>query len=39
MGKAAKPYLEEQRRKLSPDLQRAIDSIWAKIEQRYSNEE
>lgn len=31
MGSAAKPYLDEQRAKASPELQKAIDNIWAKI--------
>jgi len=31
MGRAAKSYLDEQRAKASPDLQRAIDRIWQKI--------
>lgn len=33
MGKAAKPYLDEQRKKLSPPLQEAIDKIWIRIQQ------
>jgi hypothetical protein len=31
MGSAAKPYLDEQRQKLSPALQQAIDKIWQQI--------
>jgi hypothetical protein len=31
MGKAAKPYLEEQRAKVSPELRIAIDKIWHRI--------
>lgn len=31
MGSAAKEYLDEQRAKASPDLQRAIDRIWQRI--------
>jgi len=31
MGKAAKGYLDEQRAKASPELQRAIDRIWQQI--------
>ncbi len=31
MGSAAKPYLDEQRAKASPELREAIDRIWAKI--------
>ena len=32
MGRYAKPYLDEQRAKASPELQRAIDRIWQRIE-------
>ena len=32
MGRAAKPYLDEQRAKASPELQRAIDAIWRQIQ-------
>jgi hypothetical protein len=31
MGSAAKPYLDEQRAKASPQLREAIDCVWAKI--------
>jgi hypothetical protein len=31
MGKAAKPYLDEQRAKADPELQEAIDRIWQRI--------
>src|SRR5262249_43997267 len=31
MGRAAKPYLDEQRAKASPELRRAIDRIWQRI--------
>jgi hypothetical protein len=31
MGRAAKGYLDEQRAKASPDLQKAIDRIWQRI--------
>jgi hypothetical protein len=31
MGVAAKPYLDEQRAKASPELQKAIDRIWQRI--------
>ncbi len=31
MGSAAKPYLDEQRTKLSPALQKEIDRVWARI--------
>lgn len=31
MGRACKFYLDEQREKASPDLQRAIDRIWQRI--------
>lgn len=31
MGSAAKPYLDEQRAKASPELRDAIDRVWAKI--------
>ncbi len=30
MGSAAKPYLDEQRAKASPQLREAIDRVWAK---------
>jgi hypothetical protein len=33
MGPAAKSYLDEQRAKASPDLQREIDRVWNKIVQ------
>jgi hypothetical protein len=32
MGRAARPYLDEQRAKASPELQKAIDRIWERIE-------
>jgi hypothetical protein len=32
MGRAAKPYLDEQRAKASPELQKAIDRVWERIE-------
>lgn len=32
MGRAAKPYLDEQREKVSPKLRVAIDEIWQRIE-------
>jgi hypothetical protein len=32
MGRAAKPYLDEQRAKASPELQNAIDRLWERIE-------
>ena len=32
MGRAAKPYLDEQRAKAAPELQKAIDRIWERIE-------
>jgi hypothetical protein len=32
MGRAAKPYLDEQRAKAAPELQKAIDKIWERIE-------
>jgi hypothetical protein len=32
MGRAAKDYLDEQRAKASPELQRAIDRIWQRIQ-------
>jgi hypothetical protein len=32
MGSAAKPYLDEQRAKASPQLREAIDRIWAQIQ-------
>jgi hypothetical protein len=31
MGRAAKPYLDEQRAKAKPELQMAIDRIWERI--------
>jgi hypothetical protein len=31
MGRAAKPYLDEQRAKAGPELQRAIDRVWQRI--------
>lgn len=31
MGSAAKPYLDDQRAKASPELKAAIDRIWARI--------
>lgn len=31
MGRAAKPYLDEQRAKASPELKRAIDRLWQRI--------
>jgi hypothetical protein len=31
MGRAAKDYLDEQRRKASPALQKAIDRVWKRI--------
>src|SRR5262249_13869735 len=31
MGSAAKPYLDEQRAKASPELRAAIDRMWEKI--------
>ncbi len=31
MGKAAKDYLDEQRAKANPELQKAIDRIWKRI--------
>jgi hypothetical protein len=33
MGRAAKPYLDEQRARASPELRRAIDRLWRQIEQ------
>jgi hypothetical protein len=32
MGSAAKPYLDEQRAKASPELKAAIDRMWAQIQ-------
>ena len=32
MGRAAKPYLDEQRSRASTELKRAIDRIWQRIE-------
>ena len=34
MGRMCKPYLQEQREKAAPPLQKAIDVIWNKIELR-----
>lgn len=34
MGVAAKPYLDEMRPKLSPELQKAVDEIWQEILER-----
>jgi hypothetical protein len=31
MGRAAKPYLDEQRGKAPPELQKAIDRLWQRI--------
>ena len=31
MGRAVKPYLDEQRAKARPELQKAIDHIWQRI--------
>lgn len=31
MGRLAKPYLDEQRAKASPELQKAIDRLWQRI--------
>ena len=31
MGKSAKAYLDEQRAKAGPELQRAMDQIWQRI--------
>ena len=31
MGRAAKDYLDEQRTKAGPALQKAIDRIWERI--------
>jgi hypothetical protein len=31
MGRFAKPYLDEQRAKASPELRRAIDRVWKRI--------
>jgi hypothetical protein len=31
MGRVAKPYLDEQRAKAAPELQKAIDRIWQRI--------
>jgi hypothetical protein len=33
MGRAARPYLDEQRAKASPELQQAIDRIWRQIQE------
>ena len=35
MGKMCKGYLFEQRKTASPELQKAIDDIWARILKRY----
>ncbi len=32
MGRAVKPYLDEQRAKATPELRRAIDRLWRQIE-------
>jgi|GEM_PF-1894767 len=32
LGSLAKPYLDEQRAKASPELQRAIDRLWERIQ-------
>ena len=34
MGRPAKEYLDEQRRKVSPELQQTIDRLWKRIEQQ-----
>lgn len=34
MGRLARPYLDEQRAKASPQLQRAIDQMWKRILER-----
>jgi hypothetical protein len=31
MGRAARPYLDEQRAKAAPELQKAIDRVWERI--------
>jgi hypothetical protein len=31
MGRSARPYLDEQRAKASPDLRKAIDRVWRRI--------
>jgi hypothetical protein len=31
MGRAARPYLDEQRAKAAPELQKAIDRLWERI--------
>ena len=36
MGRAAMPYLREQRKTAAPELVRAIDAISAQIEERES---
>jgi hypothetical protein len=33
MGRAARPYLDEQRAKASPELRKAIDRMWQRIEE------
>lgn len=33
MGRAAKPYLDEQRAKATPELRKAIDALWKRIEE------
>lgn len=39
MGRAVKPYLDEQRAKASPELQKAIDRIWERIERASGSSE
>lgn len=34
LGRKARPYLDEQRAKASPELKEAIDRLWKKIEQQ-----
>ncbi len=34
LGRAAKPYLDEQRAKAGPELRQAIDRLWKRIEQQ-----
>lgn len=34
MGSRAKPYLDAQRAKASPELQKAIDAIWLRMQER-----
>jgi hypothetical protein len=31
MGRAAREYLQEQRARATPELQRAIDRLWQRI--------